>query len=158
MLRTQLFFLRLAIVAGAIGLPLKMAAVVLADTPTPAVTPTVSTASSGTGTTGAPFDVWQLLMPIQNLGEMAIRVMAGAVGIAFAVGTQKNAFVANITHQVGMANQAAGAIFQIGIGVVFFIGFWVAPGVIKYIYQAVITPDMVNNMSNLNWLHNVGGQ
>jgi hypothetical protein len=101
-------------------------------------------------------DVWKFILPLQSLGEMAIRLMSGIVGIVFAVGAQKSAFVANLTHQAGMANQAAASVFSLLMGVGFFMFFWMLPGIIQYIYKTIVTPQMVNDMSNLDWLHSVG--
>jgi hypothetical protein len=157
--KIQLFVLRLAVCVATVGLLMRITTVALAS---PVDGNTINAVSGIVQQAPAlegepPMDAWTILAPIENLASFAIRICIGLVGIAVAVGTYKNAAIANVAHQLSMSNPAAGALMNIGIGIGYFILFWILPGVIQYIYGQVVTTEAINNMTNLDWLHNVGG-
>jgi hypothetical protein len=156
--KLSLTALRLAVLFAAVGLALRVTNVALASpvAENTASADSIVVLSSKALEDEPPMDAWTILAPIENLASFVIRICIGLVGIAVAVGTYKNAAIANVAHQLSMSNPAAGALMNIGIGIGYFILFWILPGVIQYIYGQVVTTAAINNMTNLDWLHNVG--
>jgi hypothetical protein len=157
--KLQLNVLRLGVIVAIVGLALRVTTVALA-----------SSFDQGAGNSDAIIvqatsspdekppigDAWTILAPFETLGSFFIRICIGLVGLSVAIGTYKNATVANVAHTLSMSNPAASALFNIGIGVGYFLVFWILPGVIQYIYGQIVTPEAMNNMTNLKWLHDVG--
>jgi len=152
--KISLFSLRLATILMAVFLGLRITTVANAASVDPS--PSASYSPTHSYDNGVGGDVWQILAPIQNLASFFIRICIGLVGIAVAVGTYKNAAIANVAHTLSMSHPAAGAIFNIFIGIGYFMLFWILPGLIQVIYGQVVTAQAVNNMTNLDWLRNVG--
>lgn len=157
--KLQLNALRLGVIAATVCLALRVTTVALASSLDPGAGNSGSTVVQATA---APDDkpqygdAWSILAPFETLGGFVIRICIGLVGLSVTIGTYKNAAVANVAHQLSMSNPAASALFNIGIGIGYFVLFWILPGIIQYIYGQIVTAGAISNMTNLQWLHNVG--